>query len=83
MNGQFEQKKKQKDETYDIEHLIACFSLMIRKKLSNTSYQEREDLEQELKIKMFEKADMLLCQDVRGFGSLFCTWWMRTHNIFI
>lgn len=47
MDGQFEQKKKQKDETYDIEHLIACFSPMIRKKLSNTSYQEREDLEQE------------------------------------
>ncbi|MBD5018382.1 hypothetical protein GUF50_02765, partial [Xanthomonas citri pv. citri] len=33
----------------------------------NTSYQEREDLEQELKIKMFEKADMLLCQDVPRF----------------
>lgn len=32
MDGQFEQKKKQKDETYDIEHLIACFSPMIRKK---------------------------------------------------
>ncbi len=45
-----------------------------QKKLSNTSYQEREDLEQELKIKMFEKADMLLCQDVLDFGSLFCTW---------
>jgi hypothetical protein len=32
-----------------------------------TSYQEREDLEQELKIKIVEKADMLLCQEVPGF----------------
>ncbi|AEP88206.1 MULTISPECIES: sigma-O factor regulator RsoA [Bacillus] len=66
MNGQFE-SKNQKDDKFDIEHLIECFSPMIRKKLCNTSYQEREDLEQELKIKMFEKADMLLCQDVPGF----------------
>ncbi|MEG7282626.1 sigma-O factor regulator RsoA [Bacillus sp. 0909A] len=66
MSGEFEHNRDH-DEMYDIEYLIACFSPMIRKKLSNTSYQEREDLEQELKIKMFEKADMLLCQDVPGF----------------
>lgn len=30
MNGQFEQKN-QKDDKFDIEHLIECFSPMIRK----------------------------------------------------
>ncbi|MCY9110957.1 sigma-O factor regulator RsoA [Bacillus atrophaeus] len=57
------------NKTYaeEIERLIAGFSPMIKKKLRNTSFQEREDLEQELKIKIFEKADMLLCQEVPGF----------------
>ncbi|MGX4723115.1 hypothetical protein CHCC14809_1410 [Bacillus licheniformis] len=40
---------------------------MIKNKLNNTSYQEREDLEQELKMKICEKAEMLLCQEVPGF----------------
>ncbi|ARW08279.1 sigma-O factor regulator RsoA [Bacillus atrophaeus] len=56
-----------KTDAEEIERLIAGFSPMIKKKLRNTSFQEREDLEQELKIKLFEKADMLLCQEVPGF----------------
>ncbi|KAA6443794.1 sigma-O factor regulator RsoA [Bacillus atrophaeus] len=56
-----------KTDAEEIERLIAGFSPMIKKKLRNTSFQEREDLEQELKIKIFEKADMLLCQEVPGF----------------
>ncbi|MGG0051548.1 sigma-O factor regulator RsoA [Bacillus atrophaeus] len=56
-----------KTDAEEIERLIAGFSPMIKKKLRNTSFQEREDLEQELKIKIFEKADMLLCQEAPGF----------------
>ncbi|GIN64900.1 hypothetical protein OZL92_09420 [Bacillus sonorensis] len=51
----------------DIEKLLENFTPMIKSKLNNTSYQEREDLEQELKMKICEKAEMLLCQEVPGF----------------
>lgn len=70
MNGPFDFNKENTD-TDEMELLISRFSPMIKKKLSNTSYQEREDLEQELKIKIVEKADMLLCQEVPVFGNLF------------
>ncbi|MPQ24115.1 hypothetical protein GA512_03390 [Bacillus paralicheniformis] len=50
-----------------IEKLLENFTPMIKSKLNNTSYQEREDLEQELKMKICEKAEMLLCQEVPGF----------------
>ena len=66
MNGPFDFNKENTD-TDEMELLISRFSPMIKKKLSNTSYQEREDLEQELKIKIVEKGDMLLCQEVPGF----------------
>lgn len=51
----------------EIEKLLENFTPMIKSKLNNTSYQEREDLEQELKMKICEKAEMLLCQKVPGF----------------
>lgn len=51
----------------EIEELLENFTPMIKSKLNNTSYQEREDLEQELKMKICEKAEMLLCQEVPGF----------------
>ncbi|GIN49821.1 sigma-O factor regulator RsoA [Bacillus paralicheniformis] len=51
----------------EIEKLLENFTPMIKSKLNNTSYQEREDLEQELKMKICEKAEMLLCQEVPGF----------------
>ncbi|MCZ4248093.1 sigma-O factor regulator RsoA [Bacillus amyloliquefaciens] len=66
MNGPFD-FNKEKTDIDEMELLISRFSPMIKKKLSSTSYQEREDLEQELKIKIVEKADMLLCQEVPGF----------------
>ncbi|MEN9058660.1 hypothetical protein [Bacillus licheniformis] len=45
----------------EIEKLLENFTPMIKSKL------EREDLEQELKMKICEKAEMLLCQEVPGF----------------
>ncbi|MBJ8056603.1 hypothetical protein JDS87_33490, partial [Bacillus cereus] len=43
------------------------FTPMIKKKLQNTAYQEREDLEQELYIKLIEKVDWLIYQEGPGF----------------
>ncbi|MDA1476434.1 sigma-O factor regulator RsoA [Bacillus changyiensis] len=54
-------------EKKDIEKLLETFMPMIKNKLRNTTYQEREDLEQELRIKIYEKVDMLLYQEVPGF----------------
>ncbi|WP_422631476.1 sigma-O factor regulator RsoA [Priestia aryabhattai] len=51
----------------DIDQLLETFSPMIKKKLKSTSYQEREDLEQELRIKIFEKARLLTYQETPGF----------------
>ncbi|MDR0123011.1 sigma-O factor regulator RsoA [Bacillus pumilus] len=51
----------------EMEELIETFTPMIKKKLQNTAYQEREDLEQELYIKLIEKVDWLIYQEVPGF----------------
>ncbi|MCY7540066.1 sigma-O factor regulator RsoA [Bacillus pumilus] len=51
----------------EMEELIETFTPMIKKKLQNTAYQEREDLEQELYIKLIEKVDRLIYQEVPGF----------------
>ncbi|MGE1166295.1 hypothetical protein ACQJ0Y_24275 [Peribacillus simplex] len=42
-------------EEKNIEELLNEFHLKIKKSLSNTSPQEREDLEQQVKIKIIEK----------------------------
>ena len=42
-------------EGTNIEELLNEFNLKIKKSLSNTSPQEREDLEQQVKIKIIEK----------------------------
>lgn len=39
----------------EMEELIETFTPMIKKKLQNTVYRGREDLEQELYIKLIEK----------------------------
>ncbi|MEN2467337.1 hypothetical protein [Ornithinibacillus sp. FSL M8-0202] len=39
----------------EIEKIINDFEFKIKKSLHNTSYQEREDLEQEIKTKIIEK----------------------------
>ncbi|MBU8576504.1 MULTISPECIES: sigma-O factor regulator RsoA [Bacillus] len=51
----------------EMEELIETFTPMIKKKLQNTAYQEREDLEQELYIKLIEKVDRLIYQEGPGF----------------
>ncbi|KFN03478.1 hypothetical protein D0U04_14625 [Bacillus clarus] len=60
----------EEDELIDskpIEEIIDEFSSLIKRKLRNTSFQEREDLEQELKIKIWDKVNILMEQEVPGF----------------
>ncbi|AIM16332.1 MULTISPECIES: hypothetical protein [Neobacillus] len=40
---------------FNLEILLQLLEPKIKKSLSQTSYQEREDLEQEIKLKMIEK----------------------------
>jgi len=47
--------KNQILEEKNIEELLDEFQLKIKKSLSNTSPQEREDLEQQVKMKIIEK----------------------------
>jgi len=51
----------------NIEKLIEAFSPKIKKSLRNTAWQEREDLEQEIKIKIFEKCSLFKDAEVPGF----------------
>ncbi|WP_375335792.1 hypothetical protein [Bacillus sp. WMMC1349] len=51
--------------TYD--EVIDKFLPKIKKSLKNTSIQEREDLEQEIKIKIFEKLKVLTEIKAPGF----------------
>lgn len=53
--------------TRDFEEIIEQFSLKIKKSLVNTPYQEREDLEQEIKIKIYEKMDIINNITAPGF----------------
>ncbi|AOZ87926.1 hypothetical protein BK049_03965 [Bacillus xiamenensis] len=59
--------KEDKITNGEMEKLIETFTPMIKKKLQNTAYQEREDLEQELYIKLIERVDWLIYQEVPGF----------------
>ncbi|HEF1900047.1 MULTISPECIES: hypothetical protein [Bacillus] len=51
----------------NFEQILVLFSSKIRKSLQNTPIQEREDLEQEITIKMFEKYDMIKNFNAPGF----------------
>ncbi|WP_306008578.1 hypothetical protein [Bacillus sp. MMSF_3353] len=51
----------------NFEQFLILFSSKIRRSLQNTPIQEREDLEQEIKIKMFEKYDMIQSFNAPGF----------------
>ncbi|MCC2248969.1 hypothetical protein JUJ52_03225 [Virgibacillus sp. AGTR] len=44
-----------KDLYSDVSELIEDFNWKIKQSLNNTSYQDREDLEQEIKLKIIEK----------------------------
>ncbi|OUB84302.1 MULTISPECIES: hypothetical protein [Bacillus cereus group] len=52
---------------YNYEGILQIFNLKIRKCLKNTPYQEREDLEQEIKVKIFEKISVINDLEVPGF----------------
>ncbi|MEN2468191.1 hypothetical protein [Ornithinibacillus sp. JPR2-1] len=43
------------EKNQQIEKIIQDFNFKIKKSLRNTSFQEREDLEQEIKTKIIEK----------------------------
>ncbi|MED4140176.1 helix-turn-helix domain-containing protein [Priestia megaterium] len=49
------------------EEVLQMFEPKIKKSLLNTHFQEREDLEQEIKIKIYEKIDVLTEMYVPGF----------------
>ncbi|KAB2454311.1 hypothetical protein F8160_11225 [Bacillus sp. CH126_4D] len=49
------------------EEILRIFKFKICSCLQNTPYQEREDLEQEIKMKIFEKIDVINGLEVPGF----------------
>ncbi|MDT3495935.1 hypothetical protein NLU03_16330 [Bacillus toyonensis] len=49
------------------EEILRIFKFKICSCLQNTPYQEREDLEQEIKMKIFEKIDVINTLEVPGF----------------
>jgi len=54
----------------DIMEVIKEFTPKIKKSLFNTSYQSREDLEQEIKLKIIEKMRTIHFEDPPSFWSL-------------
>ncbi|KFM95029.1 hypothetical protein D0U04_26410 [Bacillus clarus] len=49
------------------EEILQLFKFKICSCLYNTPYQEREDLEQEIKMKIFEKIDVINTLEAPGF----------------
>ncbi|WP_263704996.1 hypothetical protein [Bacillus thuringiensis] len=49
------------------EEILRIFKFKICSCLQNTPYQEREDLEQEIKMKIFEKVGVINGLEVPGF----------------
>ncbi|MBH0356874.1 hypothetical protein U9R71_13780 [Bacillus toyonensis] len=49
------------------EEILRIFKFKICSCLQNTPYQEREDLEQEIKMKIFEKIEVINTLEVPGF----------------
>ncbi|KFM95050.1 hypothetical protein D0U04_30270 [Bacillus clarus] len=49
------------------EEVLQLFNFKIRSCLHNTPYQEREDLEQEIKMEIFKKIDVINKLEVTGF----------------
>ncbi|MGG0730999.1 hypothetical protein [Bacillus paramycoides] len=49
------------------EEILRIFKFKICSCLQNTPYQEREDLEQEIKMKIFEKIDFINALEAPGF----------------
>ncbi|WP_036803248.1 hypothetical protein [Pontibacillus halophilus] len=55
------------DQEERFNQIINAFDPKIKKVLANTPLQEREDLEQEIKIKIYEKMDVLDSFNAPGF----------------
>lgn len=51
----------------EYEEIIEEFNLKIKKSLNATKLQDRDDLEQEIKIKIFEKLEILNEINAPGF----------------
>lgn len=45
------------EEQFTYEEILENFNLKIKKSINAVPYQERDDLEQEIKIKIYEKLD--------------------------
>ncbi|WP_399457285.1 hypothetical protein [Virgibacillus dokdonensis] len=54
----------------EVEEIINNFDLKIKKHLHNTYYQERKDLEQEIKLKIIEKLNDINFEDPPSFWFL-------------
>lgn len=59
--------KLQSKQELNYEEIIRDFNQKIKNILKSTSLQEREDLEQEIKIKILEKIDLLNHINCPGF----------------
>ena len=51
----------------DYEELLNMFEPKIKKSLHQTSYEKREDLEQEIKLKIYEKMKVINEIEAPGF----------------
>lgn len=60
------------------EEFLDMFTPLIKKSLLNVPIQEREDLEQELKLKLLYKLDWLYKQDTPGFWEFAIEYQKRT-----
>jgi hypothetical protein len=58
------------EKNKEIVRIINDFEFKIKKSLKNTSYQEREDLEREIKTKIIEKVHSV------QFGEAPSFWWI-------
>ncbi|MGM0940281.1 MAG: hypothetical protein ACQEWU_04810 [Bacillota bacterium] len=56
-------------ENSEITAIIDEFNWKIKKSLANTSFQEREDLEQEIKLKLIEKLHTVEFSEPSSFWS--------------
>lgn len=57
-------------ENSEVLELIDEFNWKIKKSLSNTSFQEREDLEQEIKLKIIQKLNTVEFQEPPSFWNI-------------
>ncbi|CAM4111686.1 hypothetical protein [Lederbergia lenta] len=61
---------KKDESTKEIIEIIDDFNSKIKKSLSNTTYQDRDDLEQEIKLKIIEKLYTVEFNDPPSFWKL-------------